>query len=125
MRYLMFIKMAQDHPMPPPQALMDAMDAYMKESYASGKLLDTGGLYPEAQSLQLQVRQGRVTVTDGPFSEAKEIVGGFGLFRAETEEEARAEAHRMADVHTEHWPEWEGSIELRRIAEPDEGPPAA
>ena len=125
MRYLLFIKMAEDHPMPPPLALMEAMESYMKESFANGTLLDTGGLYPESQSLQLQVRKGKVTVTDGPFSEAKEVVGGFGIFTVETEEAARAEAQRMVDVHTENWPEWEGSVELRRIAEPDEGPQGA
>ena len=124
MRYMLFIKMAQDHPMPPPPALMEAMELHMKESFASGILIDTGGLYPEAESLQLQVRQGKVTVTDGPFSEAKEVVGGYGIFTAETEEEARAEAQKMVDVHTENWPEWEGSVELRRIGEPDEGPPS-
>ena len=59
MRYMLFIKMAQDHPMPPPPALMGAMELYMKESFASGLLIDTGGLYPEAESLQLQVRQGQ------------------------------------------------------------------
>jgi len=118
MRYMMFIKMAEDHPMPPPQALMDAMDRHMEQGFASGVLVDTGGLSATADSTQFQVRGGQVTVTDGPFTEAKEVVGGFGVIRVESADQARAEAERMVALHREHWPAWEGTIEMRQIFGP-------
>jgi hypothetical protein len=118
MRYLMFIKMAEDHPMPPPQALMDAMDEHIAKGFASGTLLDTGGLSATADSTQYQVRSGTLTVTDGPFTEAKEVVGGFGLIQVDTEEEAHAAAREMIDLHQRNWPEWEGTLEVRRIFGP-------
>ena len=63
-----------------------------------------------------------MTVTDGPYAEAKEVIGGWAIVKVDTEEEARAEGQTMADLHLQHWPGWEGAIEMRRIAEPDEAP---
>jgi hypothetical protein len=121
MRYLCFVKMDESKANPP-QALMDAMGEHVGEGFASGTLLDAGGLYGVADAVEFRVSGGKLSVTDGPYAEAKEVIGGWAIIKVDTEEAARAEGQKMADLHLEHWPTWEGAIELRRIAEPDEAP---
>jgi hypothetical protein len=121
MRYLCFVKMDESRANPP-QALMDAMGEHVGDGFASGTLLDAGGLYGAADAVEFRVRAGNLTVTDGPYAEAKEVIGGWAIIKVDSEEEARAEGQTMADLHQTHWPEWEGAIELRRISEPDEAP---
>jgi hypothetical protein len=65
------------------------------------------------------VRQsrGKLTVTDGPFSEAKEVIGGYAVFDVATKEEAMALTMRFMELHLKHWPEWEGESEVRQMFE--------
>jgi hypothetical protein len=116
MRYLCFVKMdeTQAHP---PQALMDAMEEHIGAAAASGMFVDGGGLYGKADALEFRVRGGTMTVTDGPYAEVKEVIGGWSICEFASEDEARAEGKKMAELHLTHWPEWEGAIELRRISE--------
>lgn len=122
MRYMVFVKMAEDVGEPPAE-LVEAMGREMGEAFASGLLVDAGGLYPTAQSTEIRLTAGNITVTDGPYTEAKEVVGGYSIVEARTDEEAVAGARRVAELHQKFWPGWEGSVEVRRIAGPDEGPP--
>jgi hypothetical protein len=121
MRYLCFVKMdeALAHP---PKALMDAMGEHVGEAIANGSFVDGGGLYGKADAVEFRVAGGHLTVTDGPYAEAKEVIGGWAIVKFDSDEEARAEGQAMADLHLKHWPEWEGAIEIRRISEPDEAP---
>jgi hypothetical protein len=86
-------------------------------------MIDAGGLYPTAQSTEIRLTGGAVTQTDGPFAEAKEVVGGYSIIEARSQEEAVAGARRVIELHQEHWPRWEGSVEVRRISGPEDGPP--
>jgi hypothetical protein len=115
MRYMVFVKMAENVGAPPAE-LVETMGKEMA---------DAGGLYPTSQSTEIRVTAGDVTVTDGPYAEAKEVVGGYSIIEVRSQDEAVAAARRVAEIHREHWPTWEGSVEVRRIAGPDEGPPAA
>jgi hypothetical protein len=121
MRFLCFVKMDESNANPP-KAIMDAMDQHVGEAMANGSFLDGGGLYGAKEAVEFRVRGRQVTVTDGPYAEAKEVIGGWAIVAFDSEEEARAEGQKMADLHLEHWPGWEGAIEIRRIAEPDEAP---
>ncbi|MGI8523334.1 MAG: YciI family protein [Nocardioides sp.] len=121
MRYLCFVKMDETKANPP-QALMDAMGEHIGQGFASGVLLDTGGLYGTKDTVEFVVRDGNLTVTDGPYAEAKEVVGGWAIIKVDSEEQAEAEGRTMAELHLTHWPEWEGAIEIRRISDPDEAP---
>ena len=121
MRYLCFVKM-DEAVANPPKALMDAMGEHVEKGFASGVLLDAGGLYGKDDAVEYRVRGGHVSVVDGPYAEVKEVVGGWAIIKVDSDEEARAEGQAMADLHVEHWPGWEGAIEIRRIAEPDEAP---
>jgi hypothetical protein len=124
MRYMVFINMAEDVGSPP-ESLAAAMDGVMRDGFASGVLVDAGGLYPSAQSTELVVRGGRVTTTDGPFAEVKEVVGGYAVIEVRDDAEAEEQGRLMASLHAEHWPGWHGSIHVRRIAGPADGPPSA
>ena len=123
MRYLVFVKMAEDVGDAPP-ALQEAMGKAMSEAFAAGSMIDAGGLYPTAQSTEIRVANGAVSQTDGPYAEAKEVVGGYAILEARSQEEAVEGARRVAQLHVDFWPGWEGSVEVRRISGPDEGPPA-
>ena len=124
MRYMVFVKMAEDVGAPPAE-LVETMGKEMEEAFASGWMVDAGGLYPTSQSIEIRVAAGDLTVTDGPYAEVKEVVGGYSIIEVRSQEEAVAAARRVAEIHRAHWPTWEGSVEVRRIAGPDDGPPAA
>jgi len=117
MRYLVFVSMRPDVGAPP-RALVDAMDEEMGKAFANGLMKDGGGLPPTRTEIRLA--GGRVTTTDGPFAEAKEVVGGYSIIEVGSEEEAVANARLVIDLHQQYWPGWEGSVEVRRIS--DEAP---
>lgn len=122
MRYMVFVKMAEDVGDAPIE-LQEAMGQAMGEAFASGSMIDAGGLYPTAQSTEIRLTGGNITTMDGPFAEAKEVVGGYAIIEARSHEEALQDARRVVELHLDHWPGWEGSVEVRRIAGPEEGPP--
>ena len=63
----------------------------------------------------MRVSKGQLTVTDGPFTETKEVVGGYAQFELKSKEEAIEGAVRFMELHQKHWPEWEGETEIRQI----------
>ena len=121
MRYMVFVNMREDIGAPTP-ALIAAMDEAMAGALVSGVVVDAGGLYSSSASTEFVVRGGQVTTTDGPFAEAKEVVGGYAIIEVRDDDEAGEQGRLMASLHQEHWPAWEGSIHVRQIAGPDEGP---
>jgi hypothetical protein len=119
MRFMSMVKSAEDYRLgPPPQALMEAIDKLGQEMTKTGVMLDMGGLLPTAMGgARVRVSGGKLSVTDGPFSEAKEVIGGYAVFNVQTKEEAMALTLRFMDLHRQHWPEWEGETELRQMFE--------
>lgn len=102
---------------PPPQALMDAIGEYSAEGFRDGYLLDTGGLMP---GRFVQLRSGEVEVTDGPFTETKEIVGGYAIFECRSLEEGVEFGVRFMELHKANWPGWEGEVEVRPMFGPND-----
>ena len=122
MRYLVFVKMKEDVG-DAPVALQEVMGREMGEAFASGSMIDAGGLYPTAQSTEMRLTAGTITTTDGPYAEAKEVVGGYSIIEARSHEEAVQGARRVLEIHQEFWPGWEGSVEVRRIAGHEDAAP--
>ena len=116
MKFLMFIKHT-GNPGQPPKGLMDAMEKFVGASFGKGILKDTGGLFPPAKSTYIQSKGGKVTVKDGPFTESKEIVGGYALVETNTREEALELATEFMELHRIHWPEFECVSEVRQVEE--------
>jgi hypothetical protein len=72
----------------PPQALFDAMDKYVAKSLKSGALIDTGGLAPTKDGFRIRMSRGKLKATDGPFTETKEVVGGYAIINVKSKAEA-------------------------------------
>jgi hypothetical protein len=98
-----------------PQALMDAMGEFVGESMKSGVLKDTAGLKPMAQGFRIRSSKNRLKVTDGPFTETKEVVGGYALVEVASREEAMKLAQQFMELHRVHWPEFECECEVRPL----------
>jgi hypothetical protein len=85
-----------------------------------GTLLDQGGLMPTATGAVVRVAGGKVTVVDGPFTEAKEVIGGYAMWQVRSKEEAVEAARRFMELHADLWP----GYEVRQVMDPaDFGPP--
>ena len=121
MRFMGFVKMEEGIGAPP-QALIDAMDKFIAESVANGQFLDGGGLYGTEDSVNFLIRKGETSRVDGPYAEAKEVIGGYSVLEFASKEDAVENARRMADLHAEHWPEVDVTVTLRQIS--DEPPTA-
>jgi hypothetical protein len=114
MRYMMFIKHTEDYRNKTVHAsLYEAMGAFVGDAMKSGKIIDTAGLQPTTAGTRVRLSKGRITSTDGPFAEAKEVVGGFAIVEAATKAEALDLATTFMDLHRVHWPEFEGECEVR------------
>jgi hypothetical protein len=112
----MLIKHSESYQKEPiPQALMDGMGEFVAESFKSGILKDTGGLKPTAEGFRVRSSRGELKVSDGPFTEAKEVVGGFAIVEVPSKEEAREVARQFMELHRVHWPAFEGECEVRPL----------
>jgi len=78
------------------------------------------GLLPTSMGARVRLADSKVTVMDGPFTEAKEVVGGFAIFDAPSKAEMLKWTTRFMDLHKKHLPGWEGECEVRQIAGPGE-----
>jgi hypothetical protein len=107
---------------PPPKSLMDAIASLAEEAVKAGRMIMSGGLAPTAMSSRVRISQGQLITTDGPFTEAKEVVGGFAMFEFASKEEAVQSAVHFMELHRQHWPGWDGETEVRQIFGPDDFP---
>jgi len=124
MKYLLMIKHAEDYRgITPPEGLMDAMGKFVGDGLASGKVLDTAGLKPTSEARKVRSHGGKLTVIDGPFTESKEIVGGYAMIDVSSDKEALDLATEFMELHRVHWPEFTGECEVRPLEDMD-GPPA-
>ena len=116
MKYLMLIKHSESYRGEPiPQPLMDAMGEFVTESFRSGILKDTAGLKPTAEGFRVRSSGNQLKVTDGPFTETKEIVGGYALVEVASREAALKFARQFMELHRVHWPAFEGECEVRAL----------
>ena len=117
MKFMMIVK-SSERSGHPPQALMDEMDKLAKQS--GNKMIGGGGLGPTALGARVRLSGGKVQVIDGPFAEAKEIIGGYAQFELQSKEEAVASAVEFMELHKKYWPGWEGETEVRQMFGPED-----
>jgi hypothetical protein len=80
MRFLGYTLGDESVPMPPPTPeLMEEMGRFMEDASTAGVIVATGGIAPTAMGAQITLKDGEFTVVDGPFAEAKELIGGWAL----------------------------------------------
>ena len=114
MRFMMLVKSSEKMGMPP-KALMDEIAKISQEAAQSGKMIGGGGLAPTALGARVRVDGGKISVIDGPFTEAKEILGGYAQFELGSKQEAIEAAVKFMELHRLHWPGWEGETEVRQM----------
>jgi hypothetical protein len=117
MRFMMLLKLDPEKAPAegPSEELMTEMGKLIDEMTKAGVLLDTGGLRPAAEGSAIRLAGGKQTVLDGPFTETKEVVGGYCILQARSLDEAAQWASRFLAIHGD---EWEIGAEIRQIEEP-------
>jgi hypothetical protein len=122
MRFMMIVKADKDYEagLPPNPELIAAIGKLSEDSVRAGVLLDTGGLLPSSARARVKVSGGRLGVTDGPFAETKEVVGGYAIVKVKSKEEAIALGKQFMELHAKVLgPSYEGECEVRQLF--DEG----
>ena len=94
----------------PPKALFDAIDKLMADQIKSGIFVDAGGLEPTSKAARVRISGGRISVIDGPFTEAKEVIGGYWMINVRSRDEAIEWAKRCPGSDNE-------VIEIRQVQE--------
>jgi hypothetical protein len=123
MKYLTFIRHPESYRQtPPPPALMEAMGKFVSQALQDGTLADTGGLLPSKDGTRVRLSKGKIIVTDGPFTESKEVIGGYAILNVDSRAHALRIATEFMELHRKHWPEFEGESELRPMFDPGLGP---
>ena len=122
MRYMVIVKGPENLAAfgPPPVALMEAIEKNIEEGMKKGTLAWFGGLLPTSSGTRIRIANGKLTTTDGPFTESKEVIGGFSIINVASREEAIEEVRQFSELHRIHWPKWEGEIELRQMYEQED-----
>ena len=116
----MVVLRAAEATSPPPPELMEAIMRLGDEATQAGQLLDTAGLAPSAAGARVQLIGGEISVTDGPFAEAKELIS-YALYDVRSKQEAIEWASRFVKLHRDLWPGWEGQTDILQVMGPDNG----
>jgi hypothetical protein len=114
MRFMFIVKSART--VAPTAKLLEAMHKLADREIKAGRMLDNGGLMPLVTGAQVSISDGRLRVVDGPFAEAKEVIGGYAIFELKSKEEAVASATEFMQLHQDFLPGWEGTCEVREFA---------
>lgn len=122
MRYMMIVKGSESFAAsgPPPAALVQAVGDLCDEATRQGKMVAFGGLKPTATGARMRAVGGKIVTTDGPFTESKEVIGGFTILNVASREEALEEGRKFMELHHAHWPTWEGELEIREMYEEED-----
>ena len=118
MRFMSMIRIKENTGLVPSEQLMTDMGALIEEMTRSGQLIRTGGLRPTSEAVRVRLRGGKLTMTDGPFTETKEVIGGYAILEAKTKEEAVELVKRFLKIHGD---EWDVECELRQLDGPEFG----
>ena len=115
MRYMFIVTSAQVGS--PTPALLDAMAKLTDREVKAGRMVDNAGLMPLAMGARVQISDGKLKVLDGPFTETKEVIGGYAILELRNKEEAVASAVEFMQLHKDLMPGWEGTCEVRDLAQ--------
>ena len=114
MRFLSMVRVSETTGQVPSERLMADMGKLIEEFTAKGALVETAGLRPTSEGVRLRNNHGKFNRTDGPFTEAREVIGGYAILKADSMDEAIALTQRFLEVHGE---EWNVECEIRQLEE--------
>ena len=115
MRFMYIVTSPKPMMGPTPQ-LLEAINKVRDREIKAGRMIDDGGLMPVATGARVHIADKKLSVVDGPFVEAKEVIGGYAIFELRDKEEAVAMAREFMQLHLDHVPDWEGTCEVRAFA---------
>ena len=118
MRFMMMIKADKDYEagMPPNPELLAAIGKFTADMVKAGVLVNTGGLLPSSNGARVHVSRGKLSVTDGPFAETKELIGGYAIVDTASREEAIQLGKRFMELHAAILgPSYDGECEIRQL----------
>jgi len=119
MRFLSMIRIDETTGQAPSEQLMADMGKLIEELTRTGQLVSTAGLRPTSQGVRVRLhRGGRLTVVDGPFTETKEVIGGYAILEAQSKAEAVELTRRFLEVHGT---DWDVECEVRQLDGPEFG----
>lgn len=119
MRFLSLIRIDESTGQVPSEQLMHDMEKLMAEMIEEGSLVQTAGLRPTSEGVRVRLRKGgALSTVDGPFTETKEVVGGYAVLEAESMAQAVELTKRFLAVHGT---EWNVECEVRALAGPEYG----
>lgn len=101
MKFMLMTKLGNENTPPPPPELYAALGKFTADTAKTGVLVSTGGLMPTSKGARMQLSGGRITVTDGPFAEAKECIGGFAVVEVGSKDEAVEIAREFLQIHAD------------------------
>ena len=114
MRFLCVYKPSQEEGGRPSPEHVAEMGKLIDTMVKAGALLSTEGCQPSSKGARVRLRNGQVSVTDGPFTETKELIGGFAILQAKSKEEAIELTKRFLAVAGD------GETEIRQLYEPSD-----
>ena len=118
MRYLSMIRIDEKSGQMPSEQLMQDMGRLIEEMTRKGVLISTAGLRPTAEGVRVRLRGGTLSTTDGPFTETKEMIGGYAILEANSMEHAIELTKRFLRVHGDGW---DIECEVRQLDGPEFG----
>jgi hypothetical protein len=118
MRFLSMIRVDERAGQVPSEQLMEDMGKLMDEMTRAGVLVRTAGLRPSAEGRRVRLRKGQISTIDGPFSETKEVIGGFAILEAPSMQAAIELTERFLRVHGDAW---DIECEVRQLDGPEFG----
>ncbi|MFL6564867.1 MAG: YciI family protein [Burkholderiales bacterium] len=118
MRYLSMIRLDEKRGQAPSEQLMQDMGKLLEELTSKGQLISTAGLRPSAEGVRVRLRGGTLSTTDGPFTETKEVIGGYAILEAKSMQQAVELTQRFLRIHGD---EWDIECEVRQLDGPELG----
>ena len=116
MRFLSMIRVDENSGQVPSEQLMQDMGKLIEEMTRQGVLIRTAGLRPTKEGARVRLRKGKLSAVDGPFTETKEVIGGFAIFEAKSKPEAIELTKRFLRIHGDTW---DIECEIRQMDGPE------
>ena len=118
MRYLSMIRVNENSGQVPSEQLMQDMGKLIEDMTRAGVLVRTAGLRPTREGARVRLQKGKLSTVDGPFTETKEVIGGFAILEAGSMDEAIELTRQFLKIHGETW---EIECEVRQLDGPEFG----
>lgn len=118
MRFMSMIRIQENTGQAPSEQLMNDMGKLIEEMTRTGQLVSTAGLRPTSEGVRVRLRRGKLSTIDGPFTETKEVIGGYAVLEAKSKAEAVELTKRFLRIHGD---EWDIECEVRQLDGPEFG----